>query len=78
MFKLVYASSVSMTFELENKDIYYSSKPYDIYVNDKLEIKEGRTNIFSLFGLLPQNKYKITLVMGEKRYSKEFETKMNM
>lgn len=75
MFKLVYASSVSMTFELENKDIYYSSKPYDIYINDKLEIKEGRTNIFSLFGLLPQNKYKITLVMGEKRYSKEFETK---
>jgi polygalacturonase len=75
MFNLVFASCSSATFELINNDVYYTSFPYDVYVDDELTIKDGKTNIFSLFNLEQKRRYKVKLVQGEKSETVEIETK---
>lgn len=59
--KLVYVSSVSATFELENKQIYYSKEKYDVYLNNKLVLKGINTNVFSLYDLLPNTRYEVRI-----------------
>lgn len=48
MFHVIFRSSRSMTFELNNRDIYYAKEPFDVYLDGILVLKELRTNVFSL------------------------------
>ena len=57
--KILYVSSVSATLELDNSDIYYSSKEYDVFLNDQKVLSNVKTNVFSLFDLTPDTLYKV-------------------
>lgn len=72
MFKCIFKSSRSFTFELDNKDIYYSKNPFDVLVNDQVVLKEVKTNVFSIYHLEPKTTYRVS-VLGE---SITFETDM--
>ena len=55
--KLLCLSCVSATFELDNKDIYYSKEKYDVFLDDKKVLSNVKTNVFSLYNLSPNTNY---------------------
>lgn len=61
MFKVIYRSSRSMTFELNNLEVYYAPKPYDVYLNGELCKASVDTNVFSLYHLKENTIYTITI-----------------
>ena len=61
MFYLLYKSSTSACFELDNRDAFYSPYEYTILLDGK-EIRKGNTNVFSVFGLKPDTDYELTLL----------------
>ncbi len=63
--KNISQSPCSVTLELENKTIYYAPKAYDVFVNDKKMLEDVKTNVFSLFDLMPDETYHI--VAGEEK-----------
>ncbi len=69
--KILYVSPVSATFELENNDVYYAPKPFNVYINGKEIISDNKTNCFSVFNLSPDTEYQINV--NEKSYT--FKTK---
>jgi len=62
-FHTLYVSSVSACFELENANPYYAEAAYDVTVNGAPALMGVRTNIFSLFDLIPGTEY--TVAIGE-------------
>lgn len=63
MFKMLFVSSVSACFELENKNPYFSPEKYTVSVNGE-PAGEWETNVFSLFDLQPDTQYKVALSCG--------------
>ena len=59
-FHLLYASSVSACFELENANPYYAETAYDVTVNGAPALLGVRTNVFSLFDLEPEKEYSVS------------------
>jgi len=70
-FNEIFISTRSVSFELDNKDIYYAKEKFDVYLNEELVKKDVNTNVFSLFNLEPQTKYQVRV----NNYTKEIETK---
>ena len=66
-FHLLYASSVSACFELENTSPYYAEDAYDVAVNGAPALLGVRTNVFSLFDLQPETQYCVAI--GEESIS---------
>jgi len=66
-FHLLYASSVSACFELENTSPYYAESAYDVAVNGAPALLGVRTNVFSLFDLQPETEYSVAI--GEESIS---------
>lgn len=62
-FHLLYVSSVSACFELENTSAYYAEEPFAVTVNGAPALQGVRTNVFSLFDLKPDTEY--TVAVGE-------------
>ena len=62
-FHLLYASSVSACFELDNQHPYYAEEAFDVSVNGAPALQGVRTNVFSLFDLTPDRVY--TVSVGE-------------
>ena len=60
-FHLLYASSVSACFELENANPYYAETAYDVTVNGAPALLGVRTNVFSLFDLEPEKEYSVAV-----------------
>lgn len=52
-------TSCSVTCELENQDIYYAKKAYDVYLNNEKVLSNVETNVFSIFDLKPNESYTI-------------------
>ena len=73
MFHLLFVSSSSACFELENKNHYYAPQAYSVYLNNK-KVRDGDTNVFSLFVLKSDSDYTVTVVSGETRESLIFRT----
>ena len=63
-FNVLYVSSVSACFELENSAPYYAETNYDVTVNGSPALLGVRTNVFSLFDLQPGTQY--TVGIGEE------------
>jgi len=63
-------SSVSVTFELNNKSCYYSNKPYNILLDNEIIFKKVNNNVYTIFDLKPDTKYKLSI----NKISKEFIT----
>ena len=57
--KLLYVSSVSATFELENQEIYYCKERYNVFLNGQVTLSGLSTNVFSLFDLTPNTTYTV-------------------
>lgn len=69
-FKVIFTSTRSASFELDNNDIYYSKNSFDVYLDNKV-VKEGvKTNVFSLFDLKPNTTYTVRVL----NYQQEFKT----
>ncbi len=62
-FHCLYVSSVSACFELENTSPYYAENAFDVTVNGAPALQGVRTNVFSLFDLIPGTEY--TVAVGE-------------
>ena len=60
-FHILYVSSVSACFELENSSPYYSETAYDVTVNGAPALMGERTNVFSLFDLEPGETYSVAV-----------------
>ena len=73
MFKLLFVSSSSACFELDNKNQFYSPSPYTLYLDNE-KVREGNTNVFSLFGLKSNTEYNVTVEFPDRRESLIFRT----
>ncbi len=60
MFEIIHISPVSISFERGEDTPYYSSKAYEVYVNDRFYKTEER-NVFTVFGLTPDTEYTFTI-----------------
>lgn len=61
MFNLIFQSTRSLTFELNNKDIYYAKEAFDVYLNGSLVLKGHQKNVFSLYDLKPNTTYQVSV-----------------
>jgi len=61
---------VSVTFELNNKSSYLSNKPYNILLDNEIIFKKVNTNVYTIFDLKPDTKYKLSI----NKINKEFIT----
>lgn len=61
MFDLIYKSSCSLCFEWKNDRPYDQDKPYTVRIGDHYTMTSN-TNVFSIFGLKPDTKYKIEVL----------------
>lgn len=71
MFKLLFVSSTSACFELENDNPYYSPEEYTVKLNGK-NYGRFKTNVFSLFDLQPDAEY--VAEVPEDKYKLTFRT----
>lgn len=74
-FNIIYLSSRSLTLELDNDAPYYSNNKYDVYLNNSLIIKDVCTNVCSIYDLIPNTKYTITIKTEDDEYSLSIKTK---
>ena len=70
---IIFKSSRSFTVELKNNDIY-TTKPYNVYLDDKLIIENKNTNIFSVFNLEQDTKYDLKVFQENEEASIEVKT----
>ena len=73
MFYLLYKSSTSACFELDNREAFYSPYEYTILLDGK-EIRKENTNVFSVFGLKPDTDYELTLLSEKESETLAFRT----
>lgn len=71
---LIFISSRSASFELDNNDIYYADKAFDVFLNDKLVLKDVKTNVFSLYDLQPKTKYELKVGDDVLNFETDFES----
>lgn len=66
-------TSRTITLELENEFPYYNDNEFDIYLNSKF-IKKEKRNVFTLYDLNPNTKYKIEVLDEIIEFTTEFES----
>ncbi len=71
-FDLIYKSSVSACFELDNDAIYYAPQKFDVIVNGETVVKDKDTNVFSIFNLSPNTEYEVKTSLSN--HSVKFKT----
>jgi len=67
---IIDVSPVSVTFELNEDSPVSSTKPYNILLNNEIIYKKVTDNVFTIFDLKPDTKYRLTI----NRISKDFIT----
>ena len=65
MVNLLFSGAVSACFELQNSDPYFAPQPYELYLDGAL-LREGDTNVFSLYGLKPDTEYLLRVVLRDE------------
>ena len=73
-FHTLYVSSVSACFELENTTPYYAESDFDVSVNGAPALMGVRTNVFSLFDLLPETEYTVAVGNDNVTFTTKKET----
>ena len=73
-FHSLYISSVSACFELDNTLPYYAEAEYDVLVNGAPALTGVRTNVFSLFDLVPGTEYTVTVGEESQTFATMQET----
>ena len=72
--KIVFISSTSACFELNNKDCYYAKQEYEVFVNGEKQARTYKENVFSVFGLQPDSEYTVKALGKEVVFRTEKET----
>ena len=72
MFNIIFTSSTSITFELQNNDVY-NTKEYDVYLDGKLYASNINTNVYSVFNLVPDTEYSLTINGFTKVFKTDYE-----
>ncbi len=57
MIKILFVSSRSASFELNNDDIYYAKSAYNVFLNEKEVLSCVKKNVFSIYNLQPRTNY---------------------
>ena len=73
-FHLLYVSSVSACFELENTSPYYAGDTFEVTVNGAPALEGVRTNVFSLFDLQPATEYCVAIGQESLTFTTKSET----
>ncbi len=73
-FHVLYVSSVSACFELDNTAPYYAESVFDVSVNGAPALQGVRTNVFSLFDLQPKTSYTVAIDGDEVTFETNSET----
>ena len=73
-FNVVFKSSRSFTFELDNKEIYFSNQPYDVSIDGKKVLESIKTNVFSVYNLEPNTTYNVSIDDFSLEVSTDFES----
>ena len=73
-FHSLFVSSVSACFELENANPYYAETAYDVTVNGAPALMGVRTNVFSLFDLVPETEYTVEVAGDSLTFTTMAET----
>lgn len=63
-FKLLYASPVSATFELDSASIFFAPRRFDVFLDGKMVLQGCQNNVFSLFRLAPNTNYSVRIDDG--------------
>ena len=74
MLKIVFKSSRSAFFELNNDSPYYEGGEYDVFLNGELALMGVRENCFSLFSLTPDTEYEVSANGNTIRFTTESES----
>ena len=74
MFDVIYAGATSACFELTNSAPYYAPAPYTVTLNGQVAL-EGKTNVFSLFGLRPDTDYEVAVELAGETSHLSFHTR---
>ena len=61
MFHIIFKSSRSVTFELNNHDVYYVKETFDVYLDGIKVLSDVKTNVFSLYNLEPKTTYDVKI-----------------
>lgn len=72
--KLLFLTSRSAAFELENTDIYYNNSTFDVILNGETVAMEENRNVFSLYDLVPDTGYTVLAGNEELSFKTEFES----
>lgn len=72
-FNILFKSSTSVSIEILNNDIY-NTKDYNVYLNEKLIIENQNKNVFSLFNLIPNTLYNLSIIQENEKINKTFKT----
>jgi len=67
-------ASRSAVFELDNTSCYFSDMQYDLYLNNESIIQGGNANVISVYHLLPDTNYELTLTCGGVETTTKFQT----
>ncbi|TCK87985.1 polygalacturonase [Natranaerovirga hydrolytica] len=73
-YNAVLVTSRSVTFELENKEIYFTNDKYNIYLDGELIMENQNKNVFSIYQLSPDQEYEVTLEINDHKVVKKFKT----
>ncbi len=68
MFEFIFISPSSVTIELNNNEIYYANKPYDVSINGEVVLKDVKTNVCSIYDLEPNCEYEISINGTNKKF----------
>ncbi|MDY0209973.1 MAG: glycoside hydrolase family 28 protein [Acholeplasma sp.] len=74
MFNIIFKSSRSVTFELMNKEIYYSNSPFDVFLDGKSVLKNIKTNVFSIYDLMPNTEYELEVLGSKTTFKTDYES----
>lgn len=77
---ILFIGPSSVSIELVNEDIYYTKSPYNVWLDGSLVLQDQKTNVFSLYGLLPDTTYEIrindqTVIIHTRLISARFNIK---
>ena len=73
MLQVLFTGTISACFEIINDEPYYAPSAYEIWLNGQ-HVKDGDTNVFSLFDLTPSTDYSVEVKGKEVRGKVTFRT----
>lgn len=72
MFDIIFKSSTSIAIEMKNTDVY-TTDPYNIALDGKCVASDVKTNVYSLYDLIPNRTYILTINDHSIKFTTEDE-----